>query len=278
MGLYRLACTYSNRENVFFLDTLFVDFHRFADESRNSFAVFVEFDGNFRIVLNHGFNAETVRKSVSSRDFWDGTVSDSGWHILHGDSLTGFYQLFSRHDSDFKTLCIKKSSVSALPFIFITTEPCNETDSEKKLVRLLPFIEQTYSITAGLRLKAAKDFVAEDVFTQERNPHLYFLRLNKLFEALFAYLYPSDFNFICDCLCSALKTKLKRGISGISDEKTLIYAGTTDGAAEDLYRDIQKIIQKLFSPRYTSLIRIEKVDVKPGSPSWTHVLKEYDIS
>ncbi len=280
MGLYGLASKYAagvtadsvtGAENesaaVPFVDSLLTDFHRFADGISAHFAVFAEVDGNFQIVLNHGFDAETVRKSISTRDFWNGTLASDGRHILQGESLSGLYQLFSRRDCVFEKLYVKKSLQNERPFIFIAADVPDEQFFEKKFPRILAFVNDLYAISEALFRKekrsASNPASFENTAASAEKQTAYFIRLNKVFEYLSASLYPSDLDFICTCLCLALPAEAAEpGSNGAAEDHTVLYSGSAENTDEALLAHIETVIQKLLSPRCASLVRIEKASAK----------------
>lgn len=74
-----------------------VDYHSFSERAalRQS-AVLVPFGKRFFMRYEHGFDAASIFKSISSIDFWNGTVPQhQKWHTFTGDELEPFYQLFS---------------------------------------------------------------------------------------------------------------------------------------------------------------------------------------
>lgn len=279
MGLYGLASKYAagvtagsvaGAENesaaVLFVDSLLTDFHRFADGISAHFAVFAEINGNFQIVLNHGFDAETVRKSISTRDFWNGTLASDGRHILQGESLSGLYQLFSRRDCVFEKLYVKKSLQNERPFIFIAADVPDEQFFEKKIPRILAFVNDLYAISEALFRKekraASNPASFENTAASAEKQAAYFIRLNKVFEYLSASLYPSDLDFICTCLCLALPAEAAEPNSdGAAENHTPMYK-SGEKSDEAAFAHIETVIQKLLSLRCASLVRIEKASAK----------------
>ncbi len=269
MGLYGLASKYAaggkNESAAPFLDVLLTNFHRFVEGIAVHFAIFAEVDGNFQIVLNHGFDAETVRKSISTRDFWNGTLASDGRHILQGESLSGLYQLFSRRDCTFQKLCIQKSLQNECPFIFVATGVPDEQFFEKKIPRILAFVNDLYAILSALSRKcaAASNAPFENTAARAEQAAAYAIRLNKVFEYLSASLYPSDLDFICTCLCLALPAATaKPGANGAAEDHTVLYSGSAEKSDEASFAHIETVIQKLLSPRCASLVRIEKASAK----------------
>lgn len=73
------------------------DYHRFSERTAlKQSAVLVPFGRRFFMRYEHGFDAVSIFKSVSSVDFWNGTVpQNQQWHTFAGQDLEPFYQLFS---------------------------------------------------------------------------------------------------------------------------------------------------------------------------------------
>lgn len=74
-----------------------VDYHSFSDRAAlKQSAVLVPFGKRFFMRYEHGFDAASILKSISTVDFWNGTVPQhQEWHTFSGDELEPFYQLFS---------------------------------------------------------------------------------------------------------------------------------------------------------------------------------------
>ncbi len=73
------------------------DYHSFAEKAAlKQSAVLVPFGRRFFMRYEHGFDVVSIFKSVSSVDFWNGTLpQNQQWHTFSGDDLEPFYQLFS---------------------------------------------------------------------------------------------------------------------------------------------------------------------------------------
>ena len=73
------------------------DYHSFSERAAlKQSAVLVPFGRRFFMRYEHGFDAVSIFKSISSVDFWNGTLPQhQQWHTFSGDDLEPFYQLFS---------------------------------------------------------------------------------------------------------------------------------------------------------------------------------------
>lgn len=270
MGLYSLACTALSENAHEYIDSLFTDFYGTANESRlAAFGIFFPAGSDFKIILNKGFNAETVRKSVSTRDFWDGMIRDDGWHFIRGAALNPFYQLFSAYDAAFDCLSIKKASHKDSPFIFAAAGEFSDVFLQKQLDSFMPFIERTYTVLqsfykpSALLLREIDDFIvqAKEHF-KSVNASLYTVKLNKLFESLFALLGPSDFDFITSCIgAAAVQPGTAAPLCFVSDEESSLYILTQDKENRDFCASMKKDFEKMFSQKRADFMKSE-----PASP------------
>lgn len=73
------------------------DYHSFSERAALAqSAVLVPFGKRFFMRYEHGFDVASIFKSVSSVDFWNGTIPQGqDWYTITGDALEPFYQLFS---------------------------------------------------------------------------------------------------------------------------------------------------------------------------------------
>lgn len=265
MGLYSLACAALNKnrhEYVHeyeheYIDSLFTDFHRMADEIRlTGFAVLFSVNSGYKIILNKGFNAETVRKSVSTADFWNGMLQDETWHFIKGEALNPFFQLFSAYDASFDCLSIKKTSHKGCPFIFIAAGEIADVFLQKQLDALMPLIERTYTILHAfykpvdiVHQKTDFSVQAKERFKSGK-ASLYIVKLNKLFESLFALLAPSDFDFITSCIGAAPASfTAESPLCFSADDESRLYFLTRDKEGGDFCSDMKNAFKKMFSQK-----------------------------
>ncbi|MBQ0166955.1 MAG: hypothetical protein KBT02_07615 [Treponema sp.] len=86
-------------------------------------------DGVFRLFLSSGFSQDKLSDSISTSDFWDGTLPHQDWVHYSHDEATPFLQLFSKDDvSDIAKLHIKRFSVADIQYIFISAETDTNTE------------------------------------------------------------------------------------------------------------------------------------------------------
>ncbi len=118
----------SQREKVFTECSAFsssttelIDFHDFAKKNDLPFcALLIPFNNHFFMRYSHGFDVDTILKSVSSVDFWDGTIQKDKWVTYSGSTLEPFYQFFSQNFlTTLNTLHIKTFDVLDTKVIFL---------------------------------------------------------------------------------------------------------------------------------------------------------------
>ncbi|WP_428768518.1 hypothetical protein V1L52_07805 [Treponema sp. HNW] len=285
MGLYSLACAALNTGAQEYIDTLFTDFHRTAEESRLAhFALFFKTEAGFKILLNKGFNAETVRKSLSTGDFWQGTIRDSRWHFVRGDALSPFYQLFSAQDLAFDCLSIKKASQADKPFIFAASGEFSETYLEKQLDTLLPFISRSYRVLDSFGKPGSLISHTDPLFLQRAKTYfsseaaaVYILKLNKLFESLFALLGPSDFDFISSCIAGAASSfGTGKTLCSTVDEESALYILIRESESADFCAHMQNAFSKMFSQKRAALMHTEPS--RTDSPLYKRLSQEIALT
>lgn len=83
--------------SAFSSKTELFDFHSFAKKNDLPLcALMVPFKNRFYMRYSHGFDVETILKSVSSIDFWNGTIQSNEWISYENSALEPFYQFFSQ--------------------------------------------------------------------------------------------------------------------------------------------------------------------------------------
>lgn len=80
-------------------------------------------DDYYRLFLSTGFSTEILSDSISTSDFWDGTLHHSDMVNLSHDEANPFLQFFSKDDvSDIANLHIKRFTASDIKYIFMAAE------------------------------------------------------------------------------------------------------------------------------------------------------------
>lgn len=84
-------------------------------------------DDYYRLFLSTGFSTDVLSESVSTSDFWDGTLPHSEWANLSHEEANPFLQLFSKDDvSSIARLHIKRFTASDIKYIFMSAEDDQE--------------------------------------------------------------------------------------------------------------------------------------------------------
>lgn len=115
------------------VEAIYAAFDSFAEETGiDQIAVLVPSAGSYRMFFSHGFSAETVQKSESTCDFWDGTLCTGGndWNTFGGENLVHLRQFFSEQE-EIAVVHVKKITDENVPLIFIMAE-----NSPKKKIDL----------------------------------------------------------------------------------------------------------------------------------------------
>ncbi|GMO47101.1 MAG: hypothetical protein Pg6C_09200 [Treponemataceae bacterium] len=93
-----------------------IEFYRYAEKmGMGPCAVLILIDGVYCVKQSFGFTAETIIKSVSSPDFWEGVFTapeDGGWLVKENGETASFYQFFAEADREkLKSLMLKRFSL-----------------------------------------------------------------------------------------------------------------------------------------------------------------------
>lgn len=80
-------------------------------------------NGFYKFYVSFGFSEQSVSESISTSDFWNGTLLSSDWVSSVHENASPYLQLFSQADiSDITKLYIKRFSESDNQYIFIAAE------------------------------------------------------------------------------------------------------------------------------------------------------------
>ena len=131
------------------------DYHSFSERTAlKRSAVLVPFGKRFFMRYEHGFDVASIFKSISSVDFWNGTIpQNQDWHTVSGSNLEPFYQLFSDEVvQDLTTIHIKSFVVLADVPIKAIMIAVDATIDEELVDDYIPYLA---------------DFIASDVSNDE---------------------------------------------------------------------------------------------------------------
>ena len=99
-----------SEDKVVFADEPLMFFHNFAEEVGLSKAcVLMPYKNGYKMFFSVGFDTNSLNKSFSTADFWDGALKTDDWFCYSNEKLTPFFQLFSSNDiEDIKHLHIRR--------------------------------------------------------------------------------------------------------------------------------------------------------------------------
>lgn len=145
------------------IDEPFVFFKNFCEEvGLQKIVVLIPHTNQYKTIFSYGVESASRDESISTLDFWDGTLSENKWYSYFGEDLCPFYQLFSSDDAQLlKHLHIKKIEIAENVFAIIMILE----DYTKSLIDL----ETIEIILPNLKsyLTYMIEFSAENVFFKE---------------------------------------------------------------------------------------------------------------
>lgn len=103
----------------YFLQSDICNFEKIARKyTLDKLALFVKDGNNFFISYSYGFNKESITKSFSTCDFWNGTVNTDKWNVYEKEDLIPFLQLLSSDDKfNIEKIYIKRINNESIIFI-----------------------------------------------------------------------------------------------------------------------------------------------------------------
>lgn len=226
-GLYNKALLYyvpfqELEENSFFFDYPFLKFSEICENKLSSLAVLIQDNLVYKSCFLKGFSSETSNTLTSSKDFWDGTISDYNWHTFSKEDLSPFYQLFSNKDkNDLNRLYIKKSIFNnEISYIYIL----NRSTSFNPLSYELLFSNILSLIIYFFRLKnnyiLVEDLSSFNVYGMNVE---YTIHYENLENEMKSFLHLQDFQKIIQFLTILVKNFLQEKLNcSVSRNKIVI--------------------------------------------------------
>lgn len=103
------------------IDDPFVFFKNFCEEiGLQKTVLLIPHENQYKAIFSYGVESASRDESVSTFDFWDGTISENKWYSFFGEDLCPFYQLFSSDDAQLlKHLHIKKIEITENTFAIL---------------------------------------------------------------------------------------------------------------------------------------------------------------
>ena len=216
------------------IDSIFKFFRNLVEEiGLKKISILVPYENFYKPVFSYGLENTSIEKLDSSKDFWEGTITDSEWYSLEGEDLASFYQLFSEIDNQsLAHLHIKKLPIKDSNVIILLLEDCVDSFIDLETVEMIfPELE---SILENILLLSEKNVLfsenqSTEVLEDRINDYLdnnfqgfcYKISLRKLFFELASFISFEDYYHIFSVIFYITKY--------LSKEDSLLYF------KEDLY-------------------------------------------
>ena len=251
-------------------DEPFVFFSSFVEELGFSKACILLTDDNqFKVFFTYGFDKISSQKSVSSKDFWDGTIPSEEWISVYGEDTVSFRQLFSDDDNaEISMLHIKKINIDSEQCIIIITENTKQSLVDTDLVdivlpSLIPQINncmETRRITSGTSFATKFETAVntENSLIENAKGFMFTVSLDNYFKS-FDYLSPEAEMLLFKSLHYAISILTKLPDIIYADNNTIkIIRFSNNELDEELYAyQLKKTISPVFSADKADFIEIQ---------------------
>lgn len=96
------------------IDEPFVFFKNFCTEvGLQKVVVLIPHENTYKAIFSYGVESASREESISTFDFWNGTLKENQWYSFSGEDLCPFYQLFADNDVHLlKHLHIKRFEIA----------------------------------------------------------------------------------------------------------------------------------------------------------------------
>ena len=265
-------------------DEPFVFFSSFVEELGFSKVCILLSDENlFKMYFSYGFDSSSFQKSVSTKDFWDGTIPSEDWFQASDEDIVPFRQLFSEDDNaEISLLHIKRFELKETSCIIIIAEYTKQTLVDTDMVdvvlpSLYPHIEhciETKRIISGA-LFATKFETAvntENSLIENAKGYMFTVSLDNFFNS-FDYLSAEASLLLFKSLHYAINILTKLPDILYADDHAIKLIRFCNGELDDeLYAyQLKKTISPIFTPEKSDLIEIKC----EGSSSDINVLIDF---
>ena len=265
-------------------DEPFIFFNSFVEDlGFSKMCVLLTDENLFKMYFSYGFDSSTFQKSISTIDFWDGTVPSDEWFSVSGEDAVPFRQLFSDDDNaEISILHIKRIFVNNEPCIIIIAENTKQSLVDTDMVdvvlpSLTPHIQnciETKRVTSGtyFATKFETAVNTENSLIENANGFMFSVSLNEYFKS-FENLSTEAQSLLFKSLHYAISilTKLPDIIYADNNTIKIIRFSNTDLDHELYAYQLKKTISPVFSPDKTDLIDIQFI----GSSSDINELADF---
>ncbi len=251
-------------------DEPFIFFSSFVEElGFSKMCVLLSDENLFKIYFSYGFDSATFQESVSTRDFWEGTVEKDEWLSISNEQIVPFRQLFSEDDNaEISILHIKMTDVNSEPCIILIAENTKRSLVDTEMVdvvlpSLIPHIQnclETKRITSGTSFATKFETAvnAENSLIENAKGFMFSVSLNEYFKS---------FDNLSTEASALLFKSLHYAISILTKLPDIIYADNStikiirfsnNELDEELYAyQLKKTISPVFSAEKADLIDIQ---------------------
>ena len=251
-------------------DEPFTFFSSFVEELGFSKVCILLSDENlFKMYFSYGFDSSSFQKSISTKDFWDGTVTTEEWIQASDEDIVPFRQLFSEDDNaEISLLHIKRFELNETSCIMIIAEHTKQTLVDTDMVdvvlpSLFPHINhciETKRIISGA-LFATKFETAvntENSLIENANGYMFTVSLDNFFNS-FDYLSTEAALLLFKSLHYSINILTKLPDIIYADDHTIKIIRFCNGELDqELYAyQLKKTISPIFSPEKADLIEIK---------------------
>lgn len=219
--------------------------------------------------LSYGFHPETFNKSVSTRDFWEGTLETSDWISASGEYAVPFRQLFSDEDNnDINIIHIRKLHLNDTGAIIIITENTKKSIIDFEMVdlvlpSLLPHVEKCIELTkltSKVQYPSQFDIMVslENALVENSHGFMFQIDLNNLLNS-FQSLAETSRNLLVKCIYDAASIIVKApDICYMKDSKIKIIRFSNSEMEQDLYAyQLKKSLSPVLTQRKADYLDIE---------------------
>ncbi len=269
-----------------YTDEPLVFFRTFVEElGFSKMCVLLPDDNQYKMYFSYGFHSESYQKSISTKDFWEGTLTTLDWINATDENIVPFRQLFSDDDNnEITVLHLKKSLIKDTPVIIIIAESTKQTLVDTEMVdivlpSLLPYIEkflEIKNISNQVVFDTEFDTAVniENSLIENSKGYLFELSLDVFLDS-FDNLFPETKEILFNSMFNDVQilTKLPDVVFAHGHTIKIIRFSKSDLDVELYAYQLKKTISPVFSENKSDLFEIEYVGSSSEESELTSFLK-----
>ena len=267
-------------------DEPLIFFRTFVEElGFSKMCVLLPDENQFKMYLSYGFRLDSFQKAISTKDFWEGTLTTEDWIEATDEKLVPFRQLFSSDDNNEITILhLKKSLIKDTPVIIIIAENTKQTLVDTEMVdivlpSLFPNIEkflETKRISNQVVFDTEFDTAVniENSLIENSKGYLFELSLDVFLDS-FDELFQETKDILFNNMFYAVQilTKLPDVVFAHGHTIKIIRFSNNDLDVELYAYQLKKTISPVFSEKKSDLFEIEYVGSSSEESELTSFLK-----